>query len=84
MSGLYFTFRGVTAAQRGQKILSSAGIPATLSRTPTAIAVNGCGYCLRLSSQWAGEAAGLLRGSGLQRCYLRSGIGFSEVDCDLL
>lgn len=84
MNGFYFTFRSVTAAQRGQRILTTAGVPSALSRTPTALAVNGCGYCLRVAPHWVNSAARLLRGNGLQRCHRRTELGFEEVDCDLL
>ena len=84
MNGFYFTFRSVTAAQRAQQLLQSAGISAGLLRTPAQLAVNGCGYCLRVGTRRAGAAMGLLQGSGLRRCYLRGDGGFTEVDCDLL
>ena len=84
MNGYYFTFRSVTAAQRGQERLRTAGIPSQLSRTPASLAVNGCGYCLRLTARWAGQAARLLGGSGLQRCFLRLGEHYEEAECDLL
>ena len=84
MNGYYFTFRSVTAAQRGQMMLSSAGVPSAIQRTPGSLSVHGCGYCLRVSSRWAAQAAKLLRNSGLQRCYERTEAGFEEAQCDLL
>ena len=84
MNGFYFTFRSVTAAQRGQMMLSSAGIPASIQRTPGSLSVHGCGYCLRVSSRWAAQAAQVLHGSALQRCYERTQDGFEEAQCDLL
>lgn len=84
MKGFYFTFRSVTAAQRAQQLLNAAGIAAGLARTPAQLAVNGCGYCLRVGMRRGAEAMELLRGSGLRRCYLRGDGGFTEVDCDLL
>ncbi len=84
MNGFYFTFRSVTAAQRGQMILSSAGIPSTMQRTPATLSVHGCGHCLRVSAQWASQATKVLQGSGVQRCYARTRNGFEEAQCDLL
>lgn len=84
MNGYYFTFRSVTAAQRGQRMLSSAGIPSTMQRTPATLSVHGCGHCLRVSPRWAAQAAKVLQGSGVQRCYARTGDGFEEAQCDLL
>jgi len=84
MNGYYFTFRSVTAAQRGQRLLSSAGIPSTMQRTPATLSVHGCGYCLRVASQWAEASAKVLRGGGVQRCYMRTQGGFEEAQCDLL
>lgn len=84
MNGFYFTFRSVTAAQRGQLALSSAGIPSTIQRTPATLSVHGCGYCLRVSSRWAAQAAKMLHGGGVQRCYVRNGDRFEEAQGDLL
>lgn len=84
MNGFYFTFRSVTAAQSGQRLLSSAGIPSTMQRTPATLSVHGCGHCLRVSSRWAPQAANVLQGSGVQRCYTRTQNGFEEARCDLL
>lgn len=83
MNGYYFTFRSVTAAQRGQRMLSSAGVPSAMQRTPATLSVHGCGHCLRVSAQWAPLAARVLQGSGVQRCYIRTQNGFEEAQCDL-
>ena len=48
MKFYYITFRSVTFAQRGEKILSAAGIRCSLLRTPRWMEEQGCGYCLRL------------------------------------
>ena len=48
MKFFYITFRSVTFAQRGEKILSAAGIRCNLLRTPRWMEEQGCGYCLRL------------------------------------
>lgn len=53
----YITFRSVTYAQRGEKVLQEEGIRCTLLRTPRWMEERGCGYCLRL---WTGEAKQVL------------------------
>lgn len=83
MNGFYFTFRSVTAAQKGQRMLSAVGIPSTMLRTPSTLSVYGCGHCLRVSSRWAGQAAKALQGSGVRRCYVRNGDLFEEAQGDL-
>lgn len=84
MHEFYYTFRSITAAQRGQTALEAAGIPVRLRRTPAPLSVNGCGYCLCVSARWADAAAHTLRTLGVQRCHVRTEAGFTEVDRDLL
>ncbi len=84
MKGYYFSFRSVTAAQKALRTLTDAGIPASMGRTPGALAKNGCGYCLRVAERWGPGAARALRDSDVGRCWLRTGSGFEEVSCDLL
>ncbi len=68
---MYFiTFRSVTPAQRGQRVLTQAGITTTLQRTPRYMQDRGCGYCLRLRAGDVPRAVELLRAAG---------IGFSKV-----
>ena len=57
----FITFRSITPAQRGQRILRNSGIEATLQRTPGYIQERGCGYCLRLQSGDVREAMEILR-----------------------
>lgn len=64
--GMYFiTFRSVTPAQRGQRILQQAGIDCALLRTPRWMEERGCGYCLRLRQEDIDRAVALLRRSKL-------------------
>lgn len=44
----YITFRSVTFAQRGERVLRKAGIRCSLQRTPRWMEAQGCGYALRL------------------------------------
>lgn len=53
------TFRSITLAQRGERILRRANVPCQLQRTPKALTERGCGYCLRLEAVDAPIAAEL-------------------------
>ena len=57
----YITFRSVTYAQRGEKILQEEGIRCTLLRTPRWMEEQGCGYCMRLWTKETKQALHLLR-----------------------
>ena len=57
----YITFRSVTFAQRGEKILSAGNIRCSLQRTPRWMEEQGCGYCLRLWTDDPAQALELLR-----------------------
>ena len=55
MKFYYITFRSVTYAQRGERLLDGAGYHCALQRTPRWMEEQGCGYCLRL---WADSPTG--------------------------
>lgn len=55
------TFRSVTFAQKGERLLKRAGIDCVMQRTPKELSERGCGYCLRLRGADALEAVGLLK-----------------------
>ena len=55
------TFRSVTFAQRGQRVLERVGIRSALRRTPRELSRRGCGYCLAVDARTALAAAQLLR-----------------------
>lgn len=61
----FITFRSVTPAQRGQRLLAQAGIDSTLQRTPRWMEERGCGYCLRLRSGQVDRAVTLFQQYGL-------------------
>lgn len=73
MKFYYITFRSVTAAQRGEKVLQKAGFRATLLRTPKWMEAQGCGYSLRLWTDNAQPAVQLLRDQGVafRRVYIQ-------------
>ena len=60
------TFRSITPAQQGQRLLRRSGVEAVLQRTPRWMEEKGCGYCLRLREQDCAQAVALLRQAGLQ------------------
>ena len=66
MGYAYITFRSVTHAQRGEGILSGAGIRCVMQRTPRWMEEQGCGYCLRLRQQELVGARELLANNGVQ------------------
>lgn len=55
------TFRSVTFAQKGERVLREAGIDCTLQRTPRELSKQGCGYCLRVRAKEVMNAVELLR-----------------------
>ena len=82
MFDCYITFRSITYAQRGERLLEGTGIPHQLLRTPGALAVQGCGYALRIRRESLQAAAAVLRSAGIvfQRAYCMLGSGqYQEV-----
>ena len=61
MKYYYITFRSVTFAQRGERILRRTGLECTLMRTPKELSQRGCGYCLRIRPGDGPEAIELLK-----------------------
>ena len=55
------TFRSITPAQRGHRLLRSHSMECTLQRTPRWMEERGCGYCLRLRADDVHRAAVLLQ-----------------------
>lgn len=46
MMSYFVTFRSITFAQRGERVLRQAGMPCELQRTPRWMEERGCGYSL--------------------------------------
>ena len=61
MLGYCITFRSVTFAQRGERMLHNGGVACTLQRTPKWMEERGCGYCLRIGGSQLAEGVRLLR-----------------------
>jgi len=80
MKFYYITFRSVTFAQRGEKLLSGNGVHCTLQRTPRWMEAQGCGYCLRVWTQDVGQAVKLLEQERvpLRRVYFQRKDGLLE------
>ena len=80
MKFYYITFRSVTHAQRGERVLQNAGIRCTLQRTPRWMEVQGCGYSLRLWTQDAAPGVDVLRRAGvpLRKVYVQMEDGVLE------
>ena len=71
--GLYYiTFRSVTFAQRGEKLLSRQNHRVSLMRTPRWMEEQGCGYCLKLSCAQTPRAVAVLQESQIhyRKVYL--------------
>ena len=80
MSYYYITFRSVTFAQRGERVLQAAKIRCTLQRTPRWMEEKGCGYCLRLWTKELTPAAELLVREGVpfRKLYVQKAQGQLE------
>lgn len=61
MHGYCITFRSVTFAQRGERMLQLGGVGCTLQRTPKWMEERGCGYCLRIQPNRLYDGVRLLR-----------------------
>lgn len=57
----YISFRSVTFAQRGEQVLTDAGVRCSLQRTPKWMEAQGCGYALRIWTEEIGEVLRLMR-----------------------
>lgn len=80
MKFYYITFRSVTFAQRGEKVLKKEGIRCTLLRTPRWMEEQGCGYALKLWTNDIRQPLKLLRENKLQlrRVYVQREDGTME------
>ena len=80
MKFYFITFRSVTIAQRGEKLLSRESIRCTLQRTPRWMEEKGCGYALKVWTKDVIPVADLLRENGLtlRRVYVQRSDGKLE------
>ena len=83
MNVCLITFRSITPAQRGEKLLNQQGIGCTLGRTPRWMQEQGCGYSLRLRHRDLMQAVKTLRDGGVmfRKVYLQGENGvFEELE----
>lgn len=80
MKFYYITFRSVTHAQRGERVLQNEKIRCTLQRTPRWMEVQGCGYSLRLWTEDVRTGVDALRKAGvpLRKIYVQMEDGILE------
>ncbi len=80
MSYYYITFRSVTFAQRGERVLQAGKVRCTLQRTPRWMEEQGCGYCLRLWTRELTPAVELLVREGVpfRKLYVQKAQGQLE------
>lgn len=69
----YITFRSVTYAQQGERLLKGKGFRCSLQRTPRWMEEQGCGYALRVWNQEIEPVTALLseKQIPLRRVYLQ-------------
>ena len=81
MKFCYITFRSVTPAQKGERILRRAGGECTIGRTPRWMEEQGCGYSLRLPHSDVIRACATLREKGIsiRKVYLQEDGRFEEL-----
>ena len=80
MRNYLITFRSVTYAQRGEAVLRSAGVFATLQRAPRHLEERGCGYSLSIHKTDISRALEILRTRQIpfRKVYLRHSSGEME------
>ena len=80
MNVYYVTFRSVTPAQRSENLLHRQGYRCSLQRTPRWMQENGCGYCIRLTTERIGEVKQQLDRAGLpyRKIYRQNWEGSTE------
>ena len=80
MNYYYITFRSVTHAQRGEKVLQRENLRCTLQRTPRWMEEKGCGYSLRVWTNEPAQVVAALRMAGvpLRKVYLQRQDGEME------
>ena len=74
------TFRSVTFAQRGERLLRNGHISCRMQRTPKHLTERGCGYCLRLQGMDVPQAVEIFRREKLpyERLYATKEDGSTE------
>ncbi len=81
MEVYYFTFRSVTYAQRGERVMNRAGVRCSVQRTPRWMEEQGCGYSLRVQTENLRGVVTLLRAEQLpmRKVYAKRGGALEEI-----
>ena len=82
----FITFRSVTYAQQGERLLKGSGFRCALQRTPRWMEEQGCGYALKIRVAEIEPAAAMLaeRQIPIRKVYLQKPDGqLEEVPHDL-
>lgn len=76
----FITFRSVTYAQQGERVLKGNGVRCALQRTPRWMEEQGCGYALRVYAAEIEPVTALLRERQIptRRVYLQKADGQLE------
>lgn len=76
----YITFRSVTFAQRGERVLKNAGMRCGIQRTPKWMEEQGCGYSLKVQTGDIFGVIALLRQEELplRKIYVQRADGHLE------
>lgn len=82
MKVYFITFRSVTYAQRGERLMNRAGLRCSVQRTPRWMEEQGCGYSLRVQTDEIARAVRLLKQEQLplRKVYLRREDGGLEEE----
>ena len=64
MYGCLIVCKSITYAQRAKRVLSREGISASIVRPPIEIFGNSCGYAVKISEGFLGEALEIMRNNG--------------------
>lgn len=81
MSMIFLTFREYMDAREASGILKKRGIKAKLSRTPSILAKNGCGYGIWLSGTQQKATVDELKKLSIryEKAYLYDGKNYREI-----
>ena len=80
MQGYYFTFRSVTLAQHGQRVLERNGINGYITRSPQWMEAQGCGYRMRVTGASVDTIVSLFKRNNVKfsKIYLEAASGYME------
>ncbi len=80
MGEYLITFRSITFAQRGERLLAGYGMRLYLSRTPKNLSRQGCGYCVHLFTDDIASAVQSLKASDvpMRKVYRKTNTGRLE------